>query len=105
MSPETAEHLINSGQVQLQPGWTMAEVRQRLNTVHQRGYAVNLQETFDDEIGIAAPVYVHRVKVVALVLVAAPAYRVDGNTTVRLIGQWLATAATIATRMGGRDTD
>src|SRR5699024_10586201 len=48
MSPETAEHLINSGQVQLQPGWTMAEVRQRLNTVHQRGYAVNLQETFDD---------------------------------------------------------
>ncbi|HIW46910.1 MAG TPA: IclR family transcriptional regulator, partial [Candidatus Yaniella excrementigallinarum] len=105
MSPETAEHLINSGQVQLQPGWTMAEVRQRLNTVHQRGYAVNLQETFDDEIGIAAPVYDHRDKVVAVVLVAAPAYRVDDNTTATLIEQCLATAATISTRMGRPDTD
>ena len=105
MSPETAEHLINSGQVQLQPGWTMAEVRQRLNTVHQRGYAVNLQETFDDEIGIAAPVYDHRDKVVAVVLVAAPAYRVDDNTTATLIEECLATAATISTRMGRPDTD
>lgn len=103
MEPAAAEALIDSGHIRLQDGWTIAQARQRLTDTRQRGYATNLRETFDDEIGIAAPVYDHHRKVVAAVLLAAPAYRIDDHTTDQLIEQCLATAAIISTRMGSPD--
>lgn len=94
------EDLINSGTIRLQDGWTLDELRQRLEIVRERGYATNLRETFDDEIGIAAPVYDHHSQVVATVLLAAPSYRIDDHTIDTLIKQCTAAAAKISTRMG-----
>jgi len=103
MEPAAATALIDSGHIRLQEGWTAAQARQRLADTRERGYATNLSETFEDEIGIAAPIYDHRRKVVAAVLLAAPAYRVDDHTTEQLLKQCLATAATISTRLGSPD--
>lgn len=103
MDPDAAMALIDSGHIRLQDGWTLTQARQRFADIRERGYATNLRETFSDEIGIAAPVYDHHRKVVAVVLIAAPAYRIDDHTTERLIEQCLTTAATISTRMGSPD--
>lgn len=103
MPQDTAEALVQDKTIRLQEGWTTKQFRQRLVEVQQRGYATNLRETFDDEIGVAAPVYDHHSKVVAAVLVAAPSYRVDPATTEQLIQHCVATAATISTRMGNPD--
>ena len=103
MEPDAAMALIDSGHIRLQDGWTPTQARQRFADIRERGYATNLRETFSDEIGIAAPVYDHHRKVVAVVLIAAPAYRIDDHTTERLIEQCLTTAATISTRMGSPD--
>jgi len=103
MTPDAAWALIDSGHIRLQTHWTKETTRQRLAETRNRGYATNLRETFEDEIGIAAPVYDHHRKVVAAVLIAAPAYRIDDHTTQWLIEQCLATAATISTRMGSPD--
>lgn len=103
MDPDAAMALIGSGHIRLQDGWTVAQAKQRFADIRERGYATNLRETFEDEIGIAAPVYDHRRKVVAAVLLAAPAYRIDEQTAQRLIEQCLSAAATISTRMGRPD--
>lgn len=103
MTPDAAWELIEDGHIRLQDGWTEELTRQRLLDIRDRGYATNLRETFEDEIGIAAPVYDHHKKVVAAVLIAAPAYRIDAHTTDQLIEQCRSTAATISTRMGSPD--
>lgn len=100
MAIDEAEALIDNGSIRLQQDWTMAEFRQRLRRVYDRGYATNLRDTYEDEVGIAAPVYDHHSKVVAAVLMAAPAYRIDDKTTEAFIEQCIGTAATISTRMG-----
>lgn len=94
------QDLIDQGTIRLQDGWTLDGLQQRLELVHERGYATNLRETFDDEIGIAAPVYEHHSQVVATVLLAAPSYRIDDQTIDALIEQCTATAAKISMRMG-----
>ena len=103
-----AEHavtaLLDNGSIELQSGWTRPELHERLATVRQQGFATNLQETFDDEVGIAAPVYDHRQEVIAAVLIAAPAYRLNDTVTQALIDQCVATAAKISTRMGNPDS-
>src|SRR5699024_68536 len=103
MDSDAAMALIDSGYIRLQDGWTAAEARQRFADLRKRGYATNLRETIEDENGIAAAVYDHRKKVVDAVSLAAPAYRIDEQTTERLIEQCLSTAATISTRMGSPD--
>lgn len=103
MDPDTAGALVNDDTIRLQDTWTLEQLQQRLAEVQQRGYATNLRETFDDEVGIAAPVYDHHSKVVAAVLVAAPSYRVDCETTEKLIEHCVDTAAIISTRMGNPD--
>src|SRR5690625_332032 len=100
MDAGTVAELIDTGSTRLQEGWSRADLKQRLESVRERGYATNLRQTFDDEVGIAAPVYDHRNRVVAAVLIAAPAYRIDEPTTTDLIEQCVATAAKISTRMG-----
>lgn len=101
---EAVEALLDQGTIRLQDGWTIAELKRRLNGVRKCGYATNLQETFDDEIGISVPVYDHHDQVIAAVLVAAPAYRVDDRMVETLIEQAVATAARISTRMGNPDS-
>ena len=98
--PAAVRNLIDENTIRLQEGWTHTDLEARLTNVRTQGYATNLRETFDDEIGVAAPVYDHRKKVVAAVLIAAPAYRVDKTATESLIQQCVATAAKISTRMG-----
>ena len=104
MSDEAVTTLVDQGAIALQIGWTRSGLQQRLELVRNQGYATNLQETFDDEVGIAAPVYDHRRQAVAAVLIAAPAYRIDEPTTQALIDQCVATAAKISTRMGNPDS-
>lgn len=104
MSDEAVTTLLDEGTIALQPGWTRAQLRKRLEAVRSQGYATNLHETFDDEVGIAAPVYDHRRNVVAAVLIAAPSYRIDEPATQALIDQSVAIAAKISTRMGNPDS-
>ena len=104
MSDDAVTALLDQNTVELQQGWTRTQLRKRLETARKQGYATNLQETFDDEVGIAAPVYDHRRNVVAAVLIAAPSYRIDDQATQALIDQCVATAAKISTRMGNPDS-
>lgn len=104
MTPGNVEALVDDGPIRMQQDWTPATLHQHLQEVRERGYATNLQETFDDEIGIAAPVYDHRNRVVAAVLIAAPAYRVDEPVITQLIERCVATAAKISTRMGNPES-
>ena len=104
MAEDAVDQLLDQGAIALQEGWTRAGLPQRLEEVRDQGYATNLRETFDDEVGVAAPVYDHRRKVVAAVLIAAPAYRIDEETTQTLIEHTVATAAKISTRMGNPDS-
>lgn len=104
MEPRVVRSLIGEGNTRLQEGWTHSDLEERLQTVRDRGYAINLRETFEDEVGIAAPVYDHRKKVVATVLIAAPAYRVNDAAADSLIQQCVATAAKISTRMGNPES-
>ena len=100
MDQATIAQLLEDGAVHLQEGWTPAALQERLAAVRAEGYATNLQETSDDEIGIAAPVYDHRSRVVASVLLAAPAYRINMTVTASLIEQCVEAAAKISTRLG-----
>lgn len=100
MGPETVRALVSAHTTVLQRGWTYDDLSDRLDIVRERGYATNLQETFDDEVGIAAPVYDHRHRVVAAVLIAAPAYRTDKAVTKELVDQCIAAAKKISTRLG-----
>lgn len=104
LTDDAVQLLLEDQRIALQQGWTEAGLKERLVTVRDRGYATNLKETFDDEIGIAAPVYDHRRNVVAAVLIAAPAYRVDETKTQELVEECVATAARISTRMGHPDS-
>lgn len=105
LESEAVDTLLDQGTIRLQDGWTITELKRRLNRVQKCGYATNLQETFDDEIGISAPVYDHHDQVIAAVLVAAPAYRIDDRMVETLIEQCVATAARISTRMGNPDSE
>lgn len=105
MTPEAVGELVADGTVRMQQGWTPGSLAQRLQTVRDTGYATNIRQTFEDEIGIAAPVFDHRSNVVAAVLLAAPAYRIDEATTTSLIERCVATAAKISTRLGCPDTE
>lgn len=104
LTDDEVQELLDHDKIGLQQGWTVAGLRKRLATVRDRGYATNLQETFGDEIGVAAPIYDHRRNVVAAVLIAAPAYRIDEAKTLALIEECVATAARISTRMGNPDS-
>ncbi len=104
MSTEAVDTLLERNVIELQDGWTRAGLDKRLKAVREQGYATNLRETYEDEIGVAAPVYDHRRKVVAAVLIAAPAYRIDDKATQALIEQCVATAGQISTRMGSPDS-
>lgn len=104
MDPAVVRSLTAENNTHLQEGWTPTALEARLKSVRQQGYATNLSETFDDEVGIAAPIYDHRKKVVAAVLIAAPAYRVDETAAENLIQQCVATAANISTRMGNPES-
>ena len=104
MAKEAVTALLDQETIKLQQGWTPTQLQKRLEAVRRQGYATNLQETFEDEVGIAAPVYDHRRKVVAAILIAAPSYRIDDQTAQALIDQCVATAAKISTRMGNPDS-
>ena len=104
MEPSSIQKLLDQEVTRLQQGWTRAQLTQRLDKVRQQGYATNLRETYADEVGIAAPVYDHRNQVVAAVLIAAPAYRIDEAVTMQLIQQCVETAAKISTRMGNPES-
>lgn len=98
------EELIDDTTVRLQEGWSMSGLKQRLQSVREHGYATNLRETYDDEIGIAAPIYDHRHNVVATVLLAAPAYRIDQQAADDLIAWCMSTATKISTRLGNPES-
>lgn len=104
MGPDNVQNLVDEGPIRLQQDWTHATLYRRLQEVREQGYATNLRETFEDEIGIAAPVYDHRNRVVAAVLIAAPAYRIDEPATAHLIDQCVETALKISTRMGNPES-
>lgn len=105
MECSAVEDLIDQGTIRLQDGWTMGGLKQRLETVRVRGYATNLRETYDDEIGICAPVHDHRNEVVATVLLAAPAYRIDKSAINELIEQCMRAAGKISTRLGNPNSE
>ncbi|HEY4577256.1 MAG TPA: IclR family transcriptional regulator [Yaniella sp.] len=100
MAPETVRTLLDKQGTLLQEGWAYDDLTNRLARVRERGYSTNVQETFDDEIGIAAPVYDHRHRVVAAVLTAAPAYRTNDAVITDLIHKCVAAANKISTRLG-----
>lgn len=103
MDDATITQLLDDGAVRLQEGWTLTMLRERLAEVRANGYATNLQETSDDEIGIAAPVYDHRRRVVAAILLAAPAYRMNQRVMASLTEQCVAAARKVSTRLGSPD--
>ncbi|MEO5780723.1 MULTISPECIES: IclR family transcriptional regulator [Arthrobacter] len=74
----------------------------RLDDVRKRGWAINYGESSIDEVGVAAPVYDHRGEIAAVVLIAAPRFRVS-RERLQSLGEACAAAAwQVTTRLGGR---
>lgn len=80
------------------------EYAETLRQVKVRGYAVNDGETSDEEVGIAAPVYDHRDRPVAAVLLSSPRYRTPSEKIEKLGPQVKQTATEISVRLGGTST-
>ncbi len=77
----------------------------RLRDVRKRGWAVNYGESSIDEVGVAAPVYDHRGDIAAVVLVAAPRFRVSRERLENLGDACAAAARRITRRLGGRPAE
>ncbi|WP_313815488.1 IclR family transcriptional regulator [Citricoccus sp.] len=99
-SPEGVRQLLEDEALQFDSPPDADAYLERLAEVRRRGYAVNYCETFEDEVGVAAPVFDHRGHVVACVLVAAPFYRVPEASVAALASTCRNTARSISVRMG-----
>lgn len=102
MALDRARGLLQAGHPALRQG--VAAIERYLHDLPgtvERGYAVNYGRTLPDEVGIAAAVHDHRGEVIAAVLLAAPAYRVEADMVAGLGIATLETATTISQRLGG----
>lgn len=71
-----------------------------LRRISERGYAVNDGETSLEETGISAPVRDHRDRVIAVVLLSAPRYRVPAERIEKLGEMVKQTAERISVNLG-----
>jgi DNA-binding IclR family transcriptional regulator len=78
------------------------EYLQVLQRVRECGYAVNDGETSLEEVGIAAPIWDHRDRIVAAVLLSAPRSRTSCERIEELSPLVKQTATYISERLGGR---
>jgi IclR family transcriptional regulator, acetate operon repressor len=100
MDPDHVRHLLDTCPVRLDGDITPDQYLQRLADVRRDGHAVNYGETSCDEVGVAAPVFDHRGKVVATLLVAAPRYRVPESALPRLTRACTDAARRVSQRLG-----
>lgn len=103
MPPEHVRGLLRAGHPTLRHcnAATIEQYLRQLPSATNRGYTVNHGRTLPDEVGIAAAIHDHRGDLVAAVLLAAPAYRVDADMVADLGAATLEAAAEISRRMGG----
>lgn len=102
MPPDDVRQLLRARQPELRNGdATIEQYIGELRNMSRRGYAVNYGRTLPDEVGIASAVHDHRGNLIAAVLLAAPAYRVEADTVDSLGAATLETALEITRRMGG----
>lgn len=73
----------------------------RLRKNDRDGIAVNNRDTTPDEVGIAAAVHDHRGRLIAAVLLAVPAYRVDGERLEQLCARCGNAADALTKALGG----
>lgn len=100
--PDEARRFIERGLKQLTERTTVdpEAFLEDLRHVSQRGYAVNDGETSLEETGISAPVRDHRDRVIAVVLLSAPRYRVPAER-IRELGEMVRkTAERISVHLG-----
>ncbi len=81
---------------------SIAEYQQILETVRQRGYAINDGRTSAEEVGVAAPVRDHRGETVAAVLLSAPRFRIATQMLEPLARTVADAGREIAVRLGYR---
>lgn len=99
MERDEARSVISEA-LEISPTVGHQELHQRLRTVRERGAGVNRGETAPNEVGIAAPIFDHRGDVAAVLLIAAPAYRIDDSAVQNLSTGCQQAAARISVRMG-----
>jgi DNA-binding IclR family transcriptional regulator len=99
---EIYEILQNIKLVPLMDG-TITDPKQMVEELHhirERGYARSFEETDKDAMGISAPIYNHRMELVAGVGVIAPISRVTEDVEARMVEKVVRTANLISKLMG-----
>lgn len=79
LSEEEIENILNRIElIPIQPNTIIDKdkLRRDLRAIHERGYAVSIEETDMGAMGVAAPVFDHRDKVVAGIGIIAPISRI-----------------------------
>ena len=92
--------LLDSTALEVSPAMPRGDFMVRLSEVRSRGVSVNRAETAAHEVGISAPVFDHTGAVTAVLLIAAPSYRIDNEVCHRLEGECRRSAEQISARLG-----
>jgi IclR family acetate operon transcriptional repressor len=100
MDPDRVRRLLDTCPIRLDGDITSEHYLERLADVRRSGHAVNYGETSGDEVGVAAPVFDHRGKVVATILVAAPRYRIPESALPELTRACMVAARRVSQRLG-----
>lgn len=103
-NPDAAQHFVERGLKPLTERTTIdpEAFLEDLRRIKDRGYAVNDGETSLEETGISAAVRDHRDRVIAVVLLSAPRYRVPAERIEELGEMVRKTAALISGNLGGQ---
>ncbi len=78
----------------------IATYQQLLTEVSTDGVALNYGKTSVEEVGVSAPVFDHRDELVAVVMIAAPRYRVTEEQATHLTAACKAAAEEVSQRLG-----
>lgn len=99
--PQHREKLLTEGSIDLAQ-LSINTYLARLETVRERGYAVNYGETSAEEVAVAAGIFDHRGELVACAMTAAPFYRIGAEELDQLCLHTVSAADQISTRLGHR---
>ncbi len=99
-SDAVAEHLPRLKVFTDRTVTSRADLRQQLNEVQQRGYAVVVDELEVGLTAVAAPVRDAHGDIIASLSVSGPTFRIDDERTLALIPAVMTAAATIGDRLG-----